>query len=298
MATRRFLPYVVGFGAGVGAALFTLDSLDTSFFNNATARSLSPPPLPLSSLVTMTGSNASEIVTRAFTSYANFIAGQMQPVLAVVAPNTKEKKERLINIAIRKNGLLAAKLCEAFLKEEATSSVKVVPDNTAASNDSSVYADFGNVVLHVARDWGSSKSNHNKAILDATAKYVMTPTADGIQPQLRILVPGSGCGGLLSDLITLANAHRSSPSHDSVHITATETSKAFLAFLRAIIVPNNKNNNENIFFQGDLLPYAHVLQDAFYGDERDQFLHVPVTVQQTCFVATKQALLAANTTRS
>ena len=191
----------------------------------------------------MTGSNASEIVTRAFTSYANFIAGQMQPVLAAVAPNIKEKKERLMNLAIRKNGMLAAKLCEAFLKEEATSSVKVVPDNTAASNDSSVYADFSNVVIHVARDWGPSKSNHNKAILDATVKYVMTPTA-GTQPQqLSILVPGAGCGGLLSDLVTLAHASH----HSSAHITATETSKAFLAFLRAIIVPNN-----NIFFQGDL----------------------------------------------
>ena len=187
----------------------------------------------------------------------------MQPVLAVVAQSTKEKKERLMDSAIAKNGLLATKLCEALLKEEeAQSSVMVVPDGAAASNNP--YADFSNVVLHVSRDWGNhSKSNYNQAILDATAKYVLT-----LNRELRILVPGCGCGGLLSDLVALAKDR-------PVHITATETSKTFLAFLRAIIVPNNND----IFFQGDLLPFAHVLQDAFYGDERDQFLPVRVTVR-------------------
>ena len=146
----------------------------------------------------------------------------------------------------------------------------------ASCRKGSEYSSFGELLLHVAKDYSPSLESHSRsAIQEVVLSSLRNFSNTFAAPQFSILMPGVGAGGLLS-AVRRAFAGRAS------RIVGTECSTLFLAFLQyyydAALLDATRGISGPAQQSFRLFPNAALVTDVLHGNEEDLLYAVDVSV--------------------
>lgn len=172
----------------------------------------------------------------------------------------------------------------------AAAAVSSAPSPTATSWTTTVYSRLSRDVVVALAEAGES--------------------ADASQRTIRVLIPGAGAGGLIKAVVAEAGAATTTPPAgfgksvkgrpdvdaatlaprqllcSALNIEATETSRALLSFLWAVLTPPQPTTKPSPQRSLSIFPFAHTFSDCFWGDHRDRFHSVPLVSELAFWLPT------------